>query len=268
MRSEEILSPAGPRIGFSRWPGGLFIPALALLGVVAMAGCSGQAQSEPAAGKNAAAAAEPSAAPDAPQVITSLSQISSGSTDTASLNNAAKVLKSRPSSADDRVVVGIGQDTPSVLRRLFIENPESPRYVETVIPHVQVRLLNEKAAEYPGFSNMMLTQLVTELAKQEKMPPIIKLQLSEPVKPVIVTAVLNEDGQLKELIYDQHSGLAVIDEFVISSCKASLWANNIPKEAAQPDGNYRLRLEILISNYTSTQKGEHTFLTRVGIGIL
>jgi hypothetical protein len=262
-----MLSPVWLRTGFFARPA-LAAPALTLLAAMVLTGCSAQPQSETRPVKSAAAAPDQASIADAPQVITSLSQISSGSTDAAALNNAAKVLKSKPSSDNDRVVVGIGQDTPSVLRRLFIENPASPRYVETIVPHVQVRLLSEKAAKYPGFSNMMLTQLVTELTKEEKMPPIVKLQLSEPVRPVIVTAVLNQDGQLKELIYDQHSGLAVIDDFVIASCKASLWANNMPKDAAQPDGNYRLRIETEISNYRSTQSGKHTFLTRVGIGIL
>jgi hypothetical protein len=266
MRSEEMLSPVTQRTGFLVWPGKFTASAFALIAAVLILGCSSNSENDAGAAKTAAS--QQALSPDTPHVITSLSQISSSNTDAASLNNAAKVLKTHPSSENNRVVVGIGQDTPSVLQRLFSQDPESPRYVETDIPHVQVRLLNAKAAKYAGFTNMMLTQLIEELAKEEKMPPIVKLQLSEQIRPVIVTAVLNQDGQLKELIYDQHSGLAVIDDFVIASSKASLWANNLPKGAASPDGNYRLRIETQISNYKTDRSGNHIFLTRVGMGVL
>jgi hypothetical protein len=209
------------------------------------------------------------AAPGSPQVITNLSQLSSGDTDTASLSNAAKVLKANPSRDEAAEVAhGMGQDTPSTLRRLFMEDPDSPRYAETMIPHTQVRLLNAKAAEYPGFSNMMITQLLSEMVKEEKVEPMVTLELSEEINPVILTAILDDKGQLKELIYQQHSGLAAIDNFVIAACKASLWANNMPKGALSEDGKYRLRIEAQLSKYSIDREGNHTFVTRVGLGIM
>jgi hypothetical protein len=247
--------------------------ALFAIFVVTMAaGCSSQ---PPAAAPASRSGMFPLSSPPAPtaagapQVITSLSQLSSGNTDTESLNTAAKVLKSHPSRNQAEMVAhGMGHDTPSTLRRLFLENPDSPRYAETMIPHTQIRLLNAKAAENPGFSNLMLTQLLSEMVKQEKLPPMVKLALSEEVKPVILTAVLDDKGQLKELIYHQHSGLAAIDNFVIATCKESLWANNMPKAALSGNGTYRLRIEAQVSKYSADRGGNQTFSTRVGLGIL
>jgi hypothetical protein len=212
----------------------------------------------------------PPAAPDAPHVITDLSQLSARDTDTTGLNNAAKVLKSDPSRDEQLAALAhdANQDRPSTLRRLFLDDPGSPRYAETQIPHAQERLLNAKAAEYPGFASLMLAQLLSEMAKQEKMEPIVKLELSEEIRPVIVTAILDHYGQLKELIYQQHSGLAAIDNFVIASCKASLWANNMPKGALSADNTYRLRIEAQLSKYSADRQGNQTFVTRVGLGIL
>lgn len=250
---------AATKIGRLRAASALGAAALAM---AMAAGCSWQ---EP----GTTAPSSPPAAPGAPHVITNLSQLSSGDADTAALNNAAKVLKSDPSRGDPGAVArGLGRDTPSTLRRLYVDHPESPRYAETPIPHTQVRLLNAKAAEYPGFSNMMLTQLLSEMVKQERLEPLATLELSEQIKPVIVTAVLDDKGQLKELIYQQHSGLAAIDKFAIAACKESLWANNMPKGARSEDGNYRLRIEAQLSKYSADREGNQTFTTRLGLGIL
>ena len=233
----------------------------ALLATVVAFGCSWP-------NSTTTAPPSPPAAPGSPHVITDLSQLSSRDTDAASLNNAARVLKSDPAGGKTLAMIGPGQDKPSTLRRLFLDHPEAPRYVETPIPHTQERLLNAKAAEYPGFANIMLTQLLDEMVKREKMEPLVNLELSEEVKPVILTAVLDEKGQLKELIYQQHSGLAAIDNFVIASCKESLWANNMPKGALSEDGNYRLRIEAQLSKYSADREGKQTFTTQIGLGIL
>ena len=236
----------------------------------AVAGCSSQAQSNAPAARIPSSPPPPAPeAPGSPHVITNLTQLSSRETDAASLNTAAKVLKSDPSKDESAAVAhGMGQDTPSTLRRLYLDDPASPRYAETLIPHTQIRLLNAKAAEYTGFSNMMLTQLLSEMVKEEKQEPIVSLELSEEIRPVTLTAVLDDRGQLKELIYQQHSGLAAIDNFVIAACKASLWGNNMPEGAQSKDGNYRLRIEAQLSKYSADREGNQTFVTRLGLGIL
>jgi|SRR5689334_11082831 len=234
----------------------------AALTMLMVGGCSSQSS-------ETGAPRLPPVAPGSPQVITNLSQLSTDNTDAASLSTAAKVLKSTPSQSNSSALApGLGRDTPSTLRRLYLDSPDSPRYAETMIPHTQVRLLNAKAAQYAGFSNMMITQLLNEMTKEERQEPMVTLDLSEEMKPVILTAVLDSQGQLKELIYQQHSGLAVIDNFVIAACKASLWANNMPKGALSQDGNYRLRIEAQVSKYSANREGKQTFTTRLGVGIL
>ncbi|HEY2524927.1 MAG TPA: hypothetical protein VGI29_07705, partial [Candidatus Binataceae bacterium] len=90
----------------------------------------------------------------------------------------------------------------------------------------------------------------------------------EETKPVVLTAILDDKGQLRELIYQQHSGLAAIDNFVVGSCKESLWANNMPTGALSKNGDYRLRIEAQVSKYSADREGNQTFITRLGLGIL
>jgi hypothetical protein len=247
-------------------PGGAAMLGAALLAALA-AGCASQASHS---GSNPpAASAPPSALPaGSTQVITNLSQLSPSETDQAALNTAAKVLKTDPAKDEVAVARGLGRDSPSMLRRLYLDSPESPRYAETMIPHTQIRLLNAKAAEFPGFSNMMLTQVLNEMIKEEHQEPMVTLELAEQINPVVLTAILDDKGQLRELIYQQHSGLAAIDNFVIESCKASLWANNMPTNALSKEGDYRLRIEAQLSKYSADREGNQIFTTRVGLGIL
>lgn len=237
-------------------------PSAAILALTIAAGCSWPTP--------APVPPSPPAAPGSPQVITDLSQLSSQNPDAASLNSAAEALKSTPLPGEtpSPVVHGPLDATPSTLRRLFLNHPESSRYTETPIPHTEERLLNAKAAEYPGLANMILTQLLDEMVKLEKKEPIVTLQLPDSLKPVIVTAILNDQGRLKELIYQQHSGLAAVDDLVISACKESLWVNNLPASALNQDGLYRLRIEAQLSKYSADREDNQTFITRVGLGIL
>jgi hypothetical protein len=55
---------------------------------------------------------------------------------------------------------------------------------------------------------------------------------------------------------------------VIKACKKSLWAGSAPEEALAEDGNYRLRIEAKLSNYSANYEGKQTFITRLGLGIL
>ncbi|HEY2525402.1 MAG TPA: hypothetical protein VGI29_10115 [Candidatus Binataceae bacterium] len=261
--------------------GGAAMLGAAVLAALA-AGCSSQASpaaaSAPSTALSSASGIRSPSSPPAPslqaagspQVITNLSQLSSAETDAASLNTAAKVLKTDPAKDEAAAAVahGLGRDSPSTLRRLFLDHPESPRYAETMIPHTQIRLLDAKAAEFSGFSNMMLTQLLSEMIKEEHQDPMVSLELSEETKPVVLTAILDDKGQLRELIYQQHSGLAAIDNFVVGSCKESLWANNMPTGALSKNGDYRLRIEAQVSKYSADRQGNQTFTTRLGLGIL
>lgn len=161
-----------------------------------------------------------------------------------------------------------GDQTPAALRRLFLNDPGASRYSETPLPHAQERLLNAKAAKYSAFSSRMLSQLLQEMVKLEGQPPIDTMVLPDDLKPVILTAVLNQQGQLRELIFDQHSGVATVDRLIVKACKESLWAGTVPAEALARDGDYRLRIEAELSNYSADREGKQTFITRLGLGIL
>jgi hypothetical protein len=42
----------------------------------------------------------------------------------------------------------------------------------------------------------------------------------------------------------------------------------MPKGALSEDGKYRLRIEAQLSKYSIDREGNHTFVTRVGLGIM
>ena len=63
------------------------------------------------------------------------------------------------------------------------------------------------------------------------------------VRPVIIEATMDGDGQLTELVLQQLSGSGAVDQFMIQACKKGLWMRNPPPEARAGDGNYRMRIE-------------------------
>jgi hypothetical protein len=242
-----------------------FAMAAAFVMAAILGGCSTRSAPPPAPPPPPAAPP-----PGSPHVITDLSQLSSSDTALAPLASAEKALKGTPAAAPTPSMGahGPGDQTPAALRRLFLNNPDASRYSDTPLPHTQERLLNAKAAQYSGFSSRMLSQLLKEMVKLEKQPPADTMILPDDVKPVIVTAVLNGKGQLRELIFEQHSGVATVDNLVIKACKESLWAGTAPEEALAEDGNYRLRIEAEVSNYSADREGKQEFITRLGLGIL
>lgn len=157
--------------------------------------------------------------------------------------------------------------TPAELRRLFLNHPTGAVQENTKSPHKE-RLLNDKATRFSDFSHRMLAQLLAAMLKIEKQKPMVRMELPSDLKPVIVTAVLNDKGQLHELIFIQHSGVAAVDNLVIEACKGALWAGALPDGAADKDGNYRLRIEAKLRNYSADRKGNQIFMTRLALGIL
>ncbi len=238
----------------------------ALLFAAALGGCSTRSAPPPPPAPPPPAASPPGS----PRVITDLSQLSTSDAAIVPLASAEQALKDAPPPAPTPSMGAHapGDQTPEALRRLFLNDPDASRYSDTPLPHTQERLLNAKAAQYSGFSSRMLSQLLKEMVKLEKRPPVDTMVLPEDLKPVIVTAVLNSKGQLRELIFQQHSGVAGVDGLVIKACKQSLWAGSAPEEALAEDGNYRLRIEAELSNYSADRYGKQKFITRLGLGIL
>lgn len=235
----------------------------ALAMILALGGCATHKAPPPAPPPPPAAPP-----PGSPHVITDLSQLSASDVAIVPLANAENALKAAPIPTPSMGAHAPGDQTPEALRRLFLNNPDASRYSDTPLPHTQERLLNAKAAQYSAFSSRMLSQLMTEMVKLEKLPPVDTMVLPDELKPVIVTAVLNDKGQLRELVFEQHSGVAGVDNLVIKACKQSLWAGAAPREALAEDGDYRLRIEAELSNYSADRYGKQKFITRLGLGIL
>jgi hypothetical protein len=149
----------------------------------------------------------------------------------------------------------------------FEGNPGSERHVGTdTMPAVQ-QLMNLKAAQYAGFSGILLDQLWGQVRLRETDDDIARLKLPDTLRPVVLTATLAPDGKLQEIVIDQRSGKAIIDKLFIEACKKSIWTHNPPKAAALPNGTYQVRIEGRMENFASNES-RWTFKTYMGIAIL
>ena len=114
----------------------------------------------------------------------------------------------------------------------------------------------------------MLHHLWVAVRKAENENKIARLKLPRDLQPVVLTATLDSHGKLKEIVLEQHCGKGVVDRMFIDAAKKALWANNPPTEAAMPDGNYRVRAELRLQNFASTDEGLWSFKTYVGLALL
>jgi len=262
-RSTTSAAASSARAAFARLS--VMFGSLALAALIGS--CAAKNQSaQPIAAASPQAVAAP-ADNGGPKVITDLSQVSS-----AEIVNptATQAFASAPVAAPtpDMGSHAPGDQTPASLRRLFLNNPEAGRYSDTEAPHALERLLNAKAAKYPGFSRQMLAQLLKAMQVEEAKPDATKLELPSNLQPVILTAVMNNEGQLRALIFQQRSGVASVDTLVVKACKTALSASDPPADAQTKDGNYHLLIEAELSNYSTDREGTNSFITRLGLGIL
>jgi hypothetical protein len=193
--------------------------------------------------------------PGEPHVITDLNTLTSSEAGGSALTT--------PSAAVKAVA---GNIKPTELNGA-LEASGSVRYVGTDRYPGEERLLNAKAARFGDFSGRLMDQVFEALQTLERQDPLDRLRLPKETRPVILTATMNADGQLKEIVLEQHSGVAQLDKAVIAACKQSLYAHNPPPQARTRDGNYRVRLSVLIKNYAS-QARVWTFKTDLGIALL
>jgi hypothetical protein len=132
----------------------------------------------------------------------------------------------------------------------------------------EVRLLNRKAAQFFSLSQKLEDQVFEQVARLQNEDEISRLKLPTDLKPVIVTATLDREGVLKELVVEQHSGMAAIDRMMIAACKKGLYVHNGPQDALDANGNYKVRLELRMEDFASLD-GEHwQFKTYMGIAML
>jgi hypothetical protein len=91
--------------------------------------------------------------------------------------------------------------------------------------------------------------------------------LPSDIKPVVITAIMDKNGKLTELILEQHSGKARIDQMMLDVCKKAIWYRNPPAEALAEDGTYHLTINGRLENYASQDETHWSFFTRIGLGI-
>ena len=129
------------------------------------------------------------------------------------------------------------------------------------------RLLNDKAAKYANFTQVLLERLYARVALAERTDEISAVRISTDTKAVIITAIMDKNGKLIELIVEQHSGKAVMDKMMLEACKKAICYKNPPAGAATADGTYKLTIEGKFETYASLDQRHFSFITHIGIGV-
>jgi hypothetical protein len=200
--------------------------------------------------------AAPGAAP-VPQMVTDLSTVSGASIDPLGTHAV-------PKRGEGMLHESTGGDAGP---RTFAEEPGLSRSAGTDANPGEVRLLNDKAAKFANFSQVILERIYAQLRVAERTEEIARTRLPTDLKPVIITAIMDKNGKLTELILEQHSGKARIDQMMLAVCKKAIWYRNPPAEALAADGNYHLTINGWLENYASTDETHWSFITRIGLGI-
>jgi len=151
--------------------------------------------------------------------------------------------------------------------RFFGSNAEQARYGEAAPrPPGDASLGNEKARRFGDFSYVLARR--TLAAAQDLEPDKLShRKMRDDLRQVILTAVLDQDGRLTEIIIEQHSGDQAVDQLFIAACKKALWSRNPPLEARADDGNYRLRIAGRIINYSFDRDGKYTYRTQLELSL-
>jgi hypothetical protein len=151
--------------------------------------------------------------------------------------------------------------------RTFQMEPGISRVVGNESNPGTVRLLNAKAAQFGDFSALILDRIYARLIEAERTEEISRTRLPTDIRPVVITAIMNKSGKLTELILEQHSGKAKIDQMILDVCKKSIWYQNPPAAAISSDGTYKLTVKLKMENYASTDEHHWSFITDLGLGI-
>jgi hypothetical protein len=225
--------------------GAVLAPALVIL-----AGCA------------AAPAPLPAPVPESvtrPRVITNLSSVSPAST------TAAIDLPSAPAPEPSAAANPL-PDRPKDLGRLFTDQPGREQAIGKASAPGDERLLNAKAAKFAEFSHTLLHQVYVA-ARDLELGELRTKILPENTPAVVITAIMDKDGKLRELIIEQRSGSGVLDHLMVDACKQGLWTNNPPPEALT-DGEYQIRIEGRLKNFSTTDQRHWEFETHLGLALL
>jgi len=151
--------------------------------------------------------------------------------------------------------------------RTFEMEPGISRVVGNDANPGTVRLLNSKAAQFGNFSALILDRIYARLIEAERSEEISRTKLPTDIRPVVITAILNKSGKHTELILEQHSGKAKIDQMMLDVCKKSIWYENPPTAAISGDGTYKLTIKLKMENYASSDEHHWSFITDLALGI-
>jgi hypothetical protein len=221
--------------------------AVLLAAAIAIAGCADQDKPpEPATGEVPAA-----------KMVTDLSSVSSAKIDPLGTNAVPH--------RGEGLLRDEGGDSSSP--RTFGEAPGVTRQGGTDTNPGEQRLLNAKAAKFANFSQVILDRVFAQLQLAEREEEISSTKLPTDIKPVVITAIMDRSGKLTELILEQHSGRARIDQMMIAVCKKAIWYRNPPPEALSGDGNYKLTIQCKLTNYASKDEAHWSFFTSLAVGI-
>jgi hypothetical protein len=214
-------------------------------------GCS-STSSPPSSGAAAAPA-------DAPHPVTDLSQLAPG--------NPLDPFGKHQESIARRVVTENDNVQPQSSGLEHLDSLAMVRHAGDDKHPCDQRLLNKKAALFDVLSDRLMDQVFHQM-RTLQMGEISRMKLPNDLRWVIITARMDHLGTLKELVLEQHSGTAAMDKLMIAACKKALYLRNPPADAATADGDYEVRIESRMENYTSMD-GEHwEFKTYMGLAIL
>jgi hypothetical protein len=197
----------------------------------------------------------PAVGGDQPKLVTDLSALSAEPVNPlhTELRQATDHALATPSNPNSPVIY---QATPGLVRQAGDDQHPGEQ-----------QLLNDKAAKFANFTQVLLDRLYARIALAERTDEISAVRISTDNKAVIITAVLDKKGKLTELIVEQHSGKAIMDKMVLDACKKAIYYNNPPAGAATADGTYKLTIKAKFETYASLDQRHFSFITRLGIGI-
>jgi len=158
---------------------------------------------------------------------------------------------------------GGGSSSP----RTFGAEPGLTRQAGSDANPGEERLLNAKAAMFANFSQVILDRIFVQIQLAEREDEISSTKLPTDIKPVVITAIMDKSGKLTELILEQHSGRARIDQMMIAVCKKAIWYRNPPPEALSGNGNYKFTIQCKLTNFASKDEAHWSFFTSLAVGI-
>lgn len=152
--------------------------------------------------------------------------------------------------------------------RFFGSTAEQARYADAVTRQPgDASLGNDKARSFGDFS-YILARRTLRAAQDLEADKLAHRKMRDDLQQVVLTAVLDQDGRLTEIIIEQHSGDQAVDQLFIAACKKALWSRNPPVEARADDGDYRLRIAGRITNYSFDRYGNYTYRTQLELSLL